>query len=504
MHIAIVGAGYSGLVTASTLISFGHTVVIFDSAPDVGGVWSATRYYPGLKAQNTKDTYCFSTLPMPEEYSLHPDGQQVQAYLETFVRKNGLDKEGRLKLNVEVVQAEKGDSGWIIQIRSKQDDQTKSYFFDYLICATGIFNQPHIPYLRGANDFVAAGGVILHSSNFHHLSSIKDKNVVVVGYGKSACDAAVSVATSAKSVTIVARNIIWKLPTYVGGVLHFSLLLLTRFGEALFPFIRPWKSQRFLNCGMRVYFRNLLFTVLSWIITIQMRLDEFQIHPHKPFETIARSSISLASAGFVDAMSKGDIKVEREVTVESLSPRNVTLSSGKELSADVIICGTGWKQNIPSFISAQLADTLKDKNGDWLLYRHVFPIDIEDLAFIGFNSSIFCPLTAEITSIWLAAHLRTDEQDPLLVLTSRHQQRQKTAEEVTWHRERTEGHHASGTSIVPFSMSNIDEMLGDLEVEIGWLDYMREWVLPIRPSAYRYILPTVLQRVNAGRKEKIA
>ena len=45
MRIGIIGAGVAGLATAKVLLQAGHDVVVFDSAPDVGGVWSRTRRY---------------------------------------------------------------------------------------------------------------------------------------------------------------------------------------------------------------------------------------------------------------------------------------------------------------------------------------------------------------------------------------------------------------------------------------------------------------------------
>ena len=47
MRVGIVGAGVAGLTTAKVLCQAGHEVVVYDKAPDVGGVWSRTRRYPG-------------------------------------------------------------------------------------------------------------------------------------------------------------------------------------------------------------------------------------------------------------------------------------------------------------------------------------------------------------------------------------------------------------------------------------------------------------------------
>ena len=68
MRIAIVGAGFAGLASAKVLRELGHDVTVHDRTPDVGGVWSRTRRYPGLKTQNNKQTYRFSDHPITEDH----------------------------------------------------------------------------------------------------------------------------------------------------------------------------------------------------------------------------------------------------------------------------------------------------------------------------------------------------------------------------------------------------------------------------------------------------
>ncbi|MFH8470897.1 hypothetical protein ACH4DZ_43935, partial [Streptomyces sp. NPDC017991] len=46
--------------------------------PDVGGVWSRSRRYPGVTTQSPKTQYEFSDFPMPKDYREWPTGAQVQ------------------------------------------------------------------------------------------------------------------------------------------------------------------------------------------------------------------------------------------------------------------------------------------------------------------------------------------------------------------------------------------------------------------------------------------
>ena len=92
MRVAIIGAGVAGLTTAKVLSQAGHEVQVIDRTPDVGGVWSVTRRYPGLTTQSPKVQYSLSDFPMPADYPEWPTGAQIQAYLADYAAEFGVDR----------------------------------------------------------------------------------------------------------------------------------------------------------------------------------------------------------------------------------------------------------------------------------------------------------------------------------------------------------------------------------------------------------------------------
>ena len=194
MKVAIIGAGFAGLSSVKVLTQFGHEVTVFEKAPDVGGVWSATRRYPGLKTQNNKDTYFLSDFPMPAEYPEWPSGEQVQRYLAAFARH--FDLERRIHLNSEVLSAEpEGDKGWVLRVKNVKTGVEEAHRFDNLVVANGIFSEPFIPPYPGRDAYEAAGGRLMATSDFHDLEDARGKHALVVGYGKSSCDVAAAIGT---------------------------------------------------------------------------------------------------------------------------------------------------------------------------------------------------------------------------------------------------------------------------------------------------------------------
>jgi hypothetical protein len=59
----------------------------------------------------------------------------------------------------------------------------------------------------------------------------------------------------------------------------------------------------------------------------------------------------------------------------------------------------------------------------------------------------------------------------------------------------TDTHHCHGGKIIPFSLHNVDEVLGDLDVNISPAVRAWHWLMPVDPAAYRHITPAVLKRL---------
>ncbi|MGN2637129.1 flavin-containing monooxygenase [Nocardia takedensis] len=477
-RIAIVGAGIAGLATAKVLSREGFPIEVFDRTPDVGGVWSATRRYPGLRAQNSKKTYRFSDLPMPEDYPDVPDGAQVQAYLNGYVEHFGL--RGSLRLGTEVVAADPVDSGWLLEVRDQHGVHRASC--DHLVVANGVFSDPSIPEFRGADLYQVGGGQLLHTSNFHDLEAVRGRTVVVVGYGRSACDVAEAVSHVAASTRVVARRLHWKLPRKPGLRQDYERLTLTRSGEAHFRYQRLGRAERLLH-GAGRSFRDSNFDVLRELATKQMMLRELDLVPDGRFEEIAQSGASLTTEGFYEQVRDGRIIVHRDTTiVEMLSTKAgpaVDLSDGKRVQADVVLCATGFNQRVP-FLTPYTQRMLTDEDGNFRLYRHILPVEVPNLSFAGYNSSFLSPLGAEVGAHWTAALLRGR-----LDLPAPEQMAEQVEERLRWMEAGTGGHHAHGTAITPFAIHNIDDMLRDLKFRLPLRTRLAQWVRPVKPASYR-------------------
>jgi cation diffusion facilitator CzcD-associated flavoprotein CzcO len=197
------------------------------------------------RTQNNKGTYALSDLPMPRGYPEWPTGAQVQAYLESYVDKFGLGPS--LRLGTEVTYATPVADGW--EVAAGATTET----FGHLVVANGIFSDPVIPPFDGVDVFESAGGRLLAACDFHDLAGARGKHVVVVGYGKTSCDVSREISKVAASTTVVARELLWKMPKRLNGVVNYKYVMLTRMGEGLFRYQTLPEPRSSCTAGATVY-----------------------------------------------------------------------------------------------------------------------------------------------------------------------------------------------------------------------------------------------------------
>jgi hypothetical protein len=168
------------------------------------------------------------------------------------------------------------------------------------------------------------------------------------------------------------------------------------------------------------------------------------------------------------------------------------LSDGTTVPADLVVCATGFTQGVP-FLDDAVRGRLLDTRGNFLLYRQILPLGVPGLYFNGYNSSFFSPLNAEMAAVWIAADLAG-----AVPLPDPEAMRRSVFAQLAFMDSATDGHHCHNGKIIPFSLHNVDEVLGDLGLNIPARVRASHWLNPVDPTAYRNITPTVLRRLGEG------
>lgn len=399
LRIGIVGAGISGLVSARTLLAQGHSVRVFERSAEIGGVWGPSRRYPGLRTQTARDSYAFSDFPMPAAYPEFPDGADVHRYLHAYAQHHDLFSHIELQSDVtSITRRRDGRPGWRMAIRKSGGAETVEEF-DFVVVCNGVFDQPSVPRLPGRQAFEAAGGLALHSSQLNGLEPLRGRDVVVVGFGKSALDIAEAAAGVARSCAIVCNRTLWKVPRFLLGGINAKHLILSRFSEFWLPHPTMRGLRRFLHerlprlvdlywfASERALGRQL--GLLSKRMRPPLRLREsigtcFGFAPDDNFRAIRNGRIGLHVSRVVD-----------------LTPQGVATADGAIVPAQTVVFATGFRQQC-HFLEADQQKVLFGADGVPRLYRYLVCPGIPDMAFNGYNGGGASQLLSEIGARWIA------------------------------------------------------------------------------------------------------
>lgn len=476
-HIGIIGAGLSGLATAKTFLRAGYRVTIIEKAAAIGGVWEKSRSYHGVATQTTRDEYAFSDFPMPKDYPLWPSGEQVQQYLHAYAEHFGVLP--NIRFNTAVSWLRQEDGAWLADVTDLPSGQTDTLAFDFMAVCTGTFSTPNIPDFPGAETFK---GKILHSSQVAGPDILKNKRVAVVGFAKSATDVATLAADNATECHLLFRKAQWKVPRYFGNLINMRYLLFSRFSEAFFNAPRKTAFQKFLHsAGKPMVWMQ--WRGLELLLKKQFNLKACNMLPSHKIEDQISCSLGVAPVGFYEKVKSGAIRAQ-QTEIGRIDGDTIHLTNGATIQADLLVCGTGFRQTLHFLDETHRKHIIGDK-GHFRLFRNIVHPDVPNLGFVGYNSSLFTTLTSEVAAHWLLRYAQGS-----LRLPAPDQIRDDMAYMDNWRKTgRPIAGEFSGACVAPFNFMHLDQLMRDMGLRTTatrWIPY--EFFKPINPKDYRILL----------------
>ena len=468
-RVCIVGAGVAGLVTAKVLKQDGFDVVVFEKEAELGGVWAQSRTYPGLRANNSRESYAFSDFPYPGTADRFPTAEQIRAYLNAYTDR--FELRPLICLSTEVVSIT-GVAGQRFRVLARSPGGHElATEFDFVVVCNGVFSEPHMPRLDGHERFV---GSILHSSQLTDPRMINGKRVVVVGAGKSALDCAGWAGQHARTCTLVFRSPHWMAPRYVFGRISIEWVILTRFFALFLRYHRLGRVEAFLHGPMRGFVR------LWW----QGWSRAMRRYLNVPAELVPDAALPAGFENigigreFYDTLNLGKLGLRRARIARFAGADALDLETGETLQADVVVLATGWRQSF-AFLDSDLLSEVQRNSRLWL-YRHILPPREPRLGFIGYASSTACQLTSEVAAHWLSQRFRGE-----LNLPSVDEMEREIARVLEWAAEVFPGRH-QGYFVGPYLAHYLDDLLRDMKLphqRTG--NFVSEYFAPLWPHRYR-------------------
>ena len=382
--LAIIGAGPSGLASAKYALEYGWKPVIFEKSPQVSGLWSAkeTAIWNGLKMNSIFPISQMSDQRWPLNTRLYPLVSEVNEQLVKYSEKFGINNHIRFNHKVEFVRCLEDKQTWEITYQNVSTKETNTERFDYLIIASGAFQNPYIPKDENAENFK---GSILHSAQFRlNDDRLKSKDVIVVGGSLSSTDISSQLVGHAKSVVNLFRSTPFVVP----------LLWKERLSQNEYSIV-PYEFLTFIR---RVYYaKNIDQDEHALNIRSNLkRLFPFQMDknpkcPESLHMDVNQSFRVGLSDHYMDRMKDGKIKPIRD-KIKRFDENGVYLESGEYLKADVIIYCTGYKLPAAEYLDKPVLDAMKydeSRKLKLMLYKATVVPGYETLGYVGESSILF-------------------------------------------------------------------------------------------------------------------
>lgn len=405
--IAIIGAGVSGISAANVWQKCGYSVTVFEASDKIGGQWNKT--YPGVRLQNTAPQYQFSEFPWPFKTDRHPTGQNVLDYLNTAI----LEFKIEVKLGYKVAKMVTDNTGWKLTFENGQENS-----FSYVVIATGQYpggDKKRKPSFKNIDLY--NGEVI---TNINSKEDFKNKEVAIIGFGKTALDFATWSAEIAKNTKHIFRTSRWTIPDYLLGI-DYTKPFFARFGSDMMP---SWGyssfMQRFLHKRLS-FIVNSFWSFIATLFLFQHRKNaklgvidkktlDIVIPPKSQFIADFRSASAVAPNRYYEYIAHKQI-TPYKAEVSSFYEDGVILSDGSKIEANLVCLCVGNEAPTYGFLPKEYAQYLSVDGGP-SLYRHQIDPRIPNLGFAGYNHGFMHIALAEMGTLWQVAVYEKDLQLP--------------------------------------------------------------------------------------------
>ncbi|MET3527615.1 flavin-containing monooxygenase [Phenylobacterium koreense] len=206
LHVLVVGAGMSGLLTALRLEQAGVSYEVVEKNADVGGTWLENSY-PGCRVDSSNHIYSYSFEPnhfWPQHYSTQP---VLLDYFRGVADRYDLKKKIRFDTVAEEMVWDETRGLWNIRVRTPTGSEQVEA--NAVVTAVGQLNRPRYPEIKGRERFA---GPTFHSAEWRHDVDLSGKRVAVIGTGASAYQFVPEIAGKVASLTVFQRTPPWGFP----------------------------------------------------------------------------------------------------------------------------------------------------------------------------------------------------------------------------------------------------------------------------------------------------
>jgi monooxygenase len=339
LDVLIVGAGLSGVSAAWHLKQRcpDRQVAIIEARDAMGGTWDLFRY-PGVRSDSDMFTLGYRFRPWREAKAI-ADGPSILRYVRETARENGIDRLIRYNQKLTAAHWDSKTACWHVTVNggTAQVQQYRTAFL-WLCAGYYSYDKPIDPPFEGRADFA---GQIIHPQFWPEALDYGGKQVVVIGSGATAVTLVPAIAAKAAHVTMLQRS-----PTFYA--LQPSEDRLANGLRALLPeklayFLNRWRKiligQFFYKLTRRYphALKKLLIKGATNALNDKTQVARNFTPRYFPWD---QRLCLVPDNDLFEAINSGKASVVTD-QIARFTPSGISLASGRELPADIIVTATG-------------------------------------------------------------------------------------------------------------------------------------------------------------------
>ncbi|EXJ70702.1 uncharacterized protein A1O5_05692 [Cladophialophora psammophila CBS 110553] len=403
-RVAVIGAGISGVCSATHLVRHGLEVIVFERSGIAGGVWhfdvrsaadpSYPNELPSKGDYETRPELAFSTPPPEDEDSdkreiAHappgpcyaglknnvstremrtsllpwPEGTEdlvnqniLEEYIQNIAIKHGVSTITQYHTRVEDVRKHSGE--WVVRTTTLQKGPSESRFverhwtFDSVVVASGHYNMPRIPDFPGLKEWKYGWpDRVWHSKRYRDPRIFQGQNILLIGAGVSSSDIAKESAAYANHIFQSSRGGAFDLPasflpkgaTRIGAIRSFQL---SENHDVETPVSRPIPGKVVLESGE-------VLTDIHSVILCTGYITSYPFLPHLHWDNVPASEadryvLVTAEGDMVHNLHKDMFYIEDPSLVFVGAPYHIATFSLFDFQAQAVARVLSGKAQLPS------------------------------------------------------------------------------------------------------------------------------------------------------------
>lgn len=367
--VAVIGAGISGLAAAKYLREFGLNPVVFEGAPDLGGLWNPLTgaMWFSLRTNTSRFTCMFSDFPWKEGSELNPNQRQMFEYIHDYAQYFNLRQ--FIQFNTQVLKVSQHQNEWGIEYKNQSGIHQRN--FQFVIVATGIFSKPKYPNIPGLADFK---GQVIHSRDYKSPEYFQDKNVLVLGGAYSGAEISADLAPLAKKVFNSISYPCWVIDRQIsdkhGNSLPIDLIFYHRNTRQKAEEVDIKTPDDFKKSN---YF-------FGQLCRHNQKQTPYFLDPQSSDPTRV-----IVANKYIENIDNGNI-IFKKSKVKAFANERVLFEDGSSEAVDVIILSTGYTTDL-SFLDQKILQAMdyqpEDQFQPVLLHKCSFNPHLPNMGFVG-------------------------------------------------------------------------------------------------------------------------